>query len=254
MIKHVIKLFVKTHWVRLIATFVLIGTVTFIFEPVYLLSSESMSWNDWFLEMSGSLIVMYIVAPFSVALITFDVTKWLWSNFGIYTMMRLQKRQQLFSAYTLLMVMVVSYIIFSILFWTVIIGLFKFDLVTVTNYHPFFESGNSPILIIGLRFLLDWWALLFIASLSLLGSFYGKSTLVAFGCSIVFPIFLAIAFKTNITGKGYIPGAAMQLAIHEEGTSLLLLTILNELYVLILLLIIYSMIRTTNLSIGRTKK
>ncbi|WP_431184187.1 hypothetical protein [Bacillus mycoides] len=210
--------------------------------------------EDWLLEISGSLLVIYFFATLSIIILTFDITQCLWTSFGTSLLSRINKRNTLFWSYSFLIACIVTFVLISIIFWALTIGYFRYNGYSETNIHPFFQLTDSSILFILIRWCINWWALYFIAILGVIGAFITKNILFSFLFSFSWSFGLLAAFKSGLFFKGLLPGEGMILTVHEFGLSPLWISIINEIAALLSLGILYLIINQTNLVVQRTNR
>ncbi|MDA7025350.1 hypothetical protein PJ311_01845 [Bacillus sp. CLL-7-23] len=254
MIKHVIKLHMIKRWKRLLLAFLLAGGAIVVFEPVYFPNTNTPSLLDWLLEISGSLLVIPFFGGLILTLLCFDTTQWLWTPFGTASLARLKKRSTLFWSYLALGTAIATYVVVILLFWSIVIGYFKFDGFAETNTHPFFQLTASSFWFVVSRWFIVWWSFCFIIFLGFAGVFLTKKVLIAFALSLGWSFAILALFKSNIFMKGFLPGEGMILAAHANGTSPLLILLTTECAVLILCGALYQMIIKTNLVMPRTER
>lgn len=255
MINHVLKLHTFIRWKRFIIVFLLAGVTIYAFEPMYIEeNTASLSIMDWLLEVSGSLLVIYFFATLAVITLTFDTTHWLWTSFGTSSVARIAKRSTLFWAYIILITFIVTYVLIVILFWAFIIGYVRYGGYSVANMHPLFQFTDSPIFFNIIRWIIDWWALFFIATIGVLSAFVTKNVLFSFLVSFGWSFGLIAAFKSGVFLRGLLPGEGMLLAVHDHGISPFWLSVVNEVAVLFSLGILYLVIIRVNLVIPRANR
>lgn len=238
MIKHVLTRYIFDRRKRFFSAFLLIGASLWFFEPVYIGHSASPSLLDWLLEVSGSLFLLHVIAVLAAVLLFFGATQWL-SSSGILSA---AKRSRLFLAYVSLGMFTAAFVIISLLFWSVMIGWFKFNGYGSANIHPFFELASSPVLLIASRLFIDWWSLCFLIFLGLSGALASKKRLLSLWLPLLWTSGLLALFKLNVSFNGLLPAEGMLLSIHANGASLLMIMSANEGAVLILWCILYRVI------------
>ncbi|MED1058983.1 hypothetical protein P4T67_21645, partial [Bacillus mycoides] len=59
MINQIFTLHISTKWKRFLIIFFLTGITIYNFEPTYIENIKNISMEDWLLEISGSLLVIY---------------------------------------------------------------------------------------------------------------------------------------------------------------------------------------------------
>ena len=254
MIGHIFKFHTYLKWKRFAIIFLLGSIIVYGVQPVYIDSTVPLSMSDWLFEVSGSVLAIYFFATFSVIFLSYDTTQWLWTSFGTSSLARVSKRSSLFWSYAILIGFIVTFVLFVVFFWAILIGFFRFDGYVPINQHPYFTLENSPILLLLSRWFIDWWALYFISAIGVLGAFCAKKVLFSFLPSVGWVLGLLFTFKSNLSLKGYIPGEGMALSIHEYGVSPLLLTVVNEAGVLIILGVLYQVIKRSNLVVSRSNR
>ncbi|MCY8089173.1 hypothetical protein [Bacillus sonorensis] len=254
MMKHVLRLHIVGRWKRLLLIFLLSGAAVSVFPPVYFPISAVPSLLDWLLEVSGSLLVIAFFAGLSVTLLCFDTTQWLWTPFGTASLARISKRSTLFWAYITLGTSIAAYVVIILIFWSIVIGYFKFGGYAHANSHPFFQLTDSPFWFVVSRWFIDWWCLCFIVFLGMAGAFIMKKVLISFMLSLGWSFGITGLFKANISSKGLIPGEGMILSVHAYGADPLIVMLSNECAVLLLWFVFYRIIVQTNLVMPRADR
>lgn len=255
MIGQVIKLHVLFYWKRLAIFFLLSGFITYNFEPLYIQGAHNLSLCDWLLEASSSPLTIYFFATLAVVLLTFDVTHWLWTPFGMSSLARLHKRATVFWAYIIVVALIVTYAVGSLLLWSIIVGYVRYDGYEMTlNVHPFFKLTDSPLWFVATHWLIDWWSLFFIACLGLLGAFFTKNVLWSFLLSFGWVTILMVTFKSGLSFKGLLPGEGILLSVHEYGLPTFWMVTANESIVVLVLVGIYFLIASTHFIVSRANR
>ncbi|EIT86033.1 hypothetical protein A374_06926 [Fictibacillus macauensis ZFHKF-1] len=252
MIKQLFLINIKLRWKRFLLVFLATALASYNTRPTYMDYKGALSSNDWMLEVSGTMLIMYFFAPLMVILLTFDLTQWLWSYVGTSALSKLEKRNTLFWSYVAIILGIVTFVVVSIVFWGYIIGYVRYNGFAAMDHHLLLTSKSSPSLFVFTHFVIDFFGLFFIAMIGLFVAFLTKNIVFSFIIPYALSFFLLMAFKGGLGFKGLFPGEGILLNPYFAGTSAVLILIANAVYTIFVLFVLYGIINRISLVMPRT--
>lgn len=220
------------------------------YQPFLIDPNKTPHLNDWLLDITGSLMIVFLM-PLMMLLITFTITKQLWTGFGSFIFLRFKSRAALMKKYCVLILINASCLVLLVFFLGWLLAPETGRESVLSDMLPFENNG----FIVVSRLLTLWLTLVMIGLFYLMVVFKLKSIGITFAVIFAFNGILYASARDAYFLPWWFPGKMLFLPVYwQQNIPLQFVNLVYALETIVLFFLTKYVIKGIDFTVMRRKR